>query len=122
MAKDKNQQPQPQGAETDAKALGKALWAVLQATIDAQIAGDKNHGWGAKDSMAVVENIVAEDAALSKVGDVTKYVLSEEATRMIAEVINPSAFRQQLEKAKRLNKSENVRKPGLDGLAEEFGS
>lgn len=121
MAKPKENTP-PQGEQTDAKALGKALWAVLQATIDAQIGGNKDHGWGAKDSLAVIENIVAEDAALSKCGDVVKYSLSDEAMRMIAEVINPSAFRQQLEKAKRLNKSENVRKAGLDALGEEFGS
>lgn len=117
--------PEQKAPESDAKALGKALWAALLATIDGQINGDRKHGWGAKDSMAVIENIVAEDAGLSKCGDVTKYVLSEEATRIISTVVNPSAFRQQLEDPKGLNRLDKVeakRTGSLKSMAAEFGS
>ncbi len=110
---------------SDAKQLGKALWATLVAILEAQINGNRSHGWGAKDSMAVIEGIVAEDASLSKCGDVAKFTLSEEALRIIGAVINPSAFRQQLEDPKglnRLDKVEGKRSGSLKGLAAEFGS
>ncbi len=113
----------PKSPESEAKQRGKALWATLISVVDAQIAGNRQHGWGAKDSMAVVENIVAEDATFSKCGDVAKFTLSEEALRIIGAVVNPSAFRQQLEAKdglNRLDKVEGKRQGSLKSLAAEF--
>ncbi len=112
-------------ADSEAKQRGKTLWAAMLAAVDGQIAGDRNHGWVGADSLATVEAIVAEDASLSKCGDVAKFTLSGEALAMISAVINPSAFRQQLEDPKGLNKldkSDAKRSGSLKSLAAEFGS
>ncbi len=125
MSKPKETPKEPTPEVSEAKQRGKALWSVYIATVDAQIAGNRQHGWVAADSMAVIENIVAEDAALSKCGDVAKFTLSAEALSFITAVVNPSGHRQQLEDPKglnRLDKSENKRGGSLKGLAAEFGS
>ncbi len=112
-------------AQAEAKRRGKALWATLVATIDAQIAGNRKAGWGQADSLAVIERIVAEDASLSKAGSVQQYTLSDEALLIIGNVVNPSAFRQQLEDPKglnRLDKVEGKRTGSLKKFQEEFGS
>ena len=111
----------PGEAKADPKARGKALFSVFNGTIAGQIAGDKSHGWGNKDSLAVIESIVAEDAALSE-GDVKQFTLSDEAMQFIGVVVNPSAFRQQLEGDGRLVKTETKRVGSLKNLASEFGS
>ena len=120
MAKPEQKQGE---AKADPKARGKALFAVFNGAVDGQIAGDKQHGWGNKDSLAVIESIVAEDAALSD-GDVKQFTLSDEALQFIGVVINPSAFRQQLEGKDdgRLTKVEAKRVGSLKNLASEFGS
>ena len=115
-------EPTPEVSE--AKARGKALWAVLISIVDARIAGDRKHGWVADDSMPVIEGLVAEDASLSKCGDVAKFTLSDEALAMIKAVVNPSGFRQQLEDPKglnRLDKSENKRGGSLKNLEAQYG-
>jgi hypothetical protein len=113
----------PGAAQADPKARGKALFASFNDAVNTQIAGDKAHGWGNKDSLAVVEAIVSKDAELSE-GDVTKYTLTDEALQFIGVVINPSAFRQQLESKDdgRLTKVEAKRVGSLKNLASEFGS
>jgi len=119
----KPEQQKPDAAKPDPKARGKALFSVFNGVVDSQIAGDKSHGWGNADSMAVIESIVAEDAALSD-GDVKQFTLSEEAMKLIAIVVNPSAFRQQLESKDdgRLTKVEGKRAGSLKSLKAEFGS
>ncbi len=81
-----------------------ALVAVLNQVIKSQLNGDKNHGWGADDSMAVIDAVVAKDAELSPKGTLAeKYTLSDEALDLVRAVVNPSAFRQILEAKKLLN-------------------
>jgi hypothetical protein len=123
MAKPETQKPQGDKPQADPKARGKALFGAFNAVVNAQIGGDKQHGWGNKDSMAVIESIVAEDAALND-GDVKQFTLSDEAMRIIALVVNPSAFRQQLESKDdgRLTKVEAKRTGSLKNLSAEFGS
>lgn len=118
-----DQKPESGKPQADPKARGKALFAVLNGVVDAQIAGDKSHGWGNQDSLAVIESIVAEDAAMSD-GDVKQFTLSDEALKCIAMVVNPSAFRQQLEGKKdgRLVKVEGKRSNSLEAMKAEFGS
>ncbi len=125
MAKETPKAPAPASPDSEAKQRGKALWATLVRIIDAQIAGNRKAGWGAKDSMAVIEGIVSNDAELSKCGDVSKFTLSDEAMLIIGNVVNPSAFRQQLEDPKglnRLDKVEGKRTGTIKGLMAEFGS
>lgn len=80
---------------------------AFQEAVKSQIGDNRNHGWGAKDSMAVIDAVVAADASeeiekLVKEGKQPgAYSLSAEATEFIEQVINPSAFRQKLESAKR---------------------
>lgn len=123
MGKEAPRQPEQPSAQADPKARGKALFAVFNGAVDGQIAGDKAHGWGNKDSIAVIESIVAEDAALSS-GDVRQFTLSDEALAFIAAVVNPSAFRQQLESKAdgRLTKVEAKRVGSLKNLVNQFKS
>jgi hypothetical protein len=107
----------------DGKARGKALFAEFNAAVNLQIGGDKHHGWGNKDSLAVIEAIVAKDVEFHE-GEAKTYTLSDEAIQFIGVVINPSAFRQQLESKDdgRLEKTETKRVGSLKNLASEFGS
>jgi hypothetical protein len=63
---------------------------VFLHSVKATIGGNKNHGWGADDSMAVIKALYA-----SEVGSEMDDVLAG----FIKKVVNPSAFRQELEKA-----------------------
>jgi hypothetical protein len=79
-----------------------ALGAEFSAAVIAQINDDRQHGWSAKDSMAVVEAIVAKDAELTPPDMLaSRFTLSDEAQSFILKVINPSQFRQVLESEKR---------------------
>ena len=80
-----------------------ALQKAFQAAVEGQIGENVNHGWGAEDSAAAIEAIVAEDASISAAegGELAKYSPSDPAMLLIKKVINPSAFRQVLEGAKR---------------------
>lgn len=99
----------------------KSLREVAQGAVISQIGSNKDHGWGVDDSLAVIDIIVAEDAsnAAEQGGTLDKYTLSEEATRWIRKVINPSACRQGLESEGLLNKSE-VRKVKAEKLFATF--
>ena len=84
------------------------LVEAFHAAIKGQIQGDTKHGWGQADSLAVIEAVVAEDAtqeAKKPGASLEKYTPSEAAMKLIAEVVNPSAFRQKLETKGILNKS-----------------
>lgn len=123
MAKPEQQKPQGDKPQADPKARGKALFAAFNAAVDAQIAGDKLHGWGNEDSMAVIEAIVAEDVNWHE-GEAKTYTLSDEAMKFIGIVVNPSAARQRFEDEDdgRLTKVVGKRSNSLKTLKAEFGS
>lgn len=82
--------------------------------VDECINGDKNHGWGANDSTKVIESIIAADASVYCDNTPTdkrdtefagRYTPSDVALSGIAAWVNPSAARQRLEKAGKLNKA-----------------
>ena len=58
-------------------------------TIVSAINGNREHGWGAEDSMKVITMVMLELAE----GTITV----EEGTPFVESVVNPSAFRQKLE-------------------------
>lgn len=62
---------------------------MYQKTVLGIVNGDKNHGWGIADSMAVI-------AAIYK--DETGEELPSEAREQIKSVVNPAAFHQILSK------------------------
>lgn len=86
--------------------------------IIAQISGDKNHGWGLKDSSGCIDSLIAdniEDIIAAK--GLPAELLSE-----IEQFINPSQLRQKLENAKpallnKANKTERAERR-FDGLVE----
>ena len=73
--------------------------------VHERIKGDKRHGWGVEDSVAIIESLIAEDAP-------DGYAPSEDLMKLVAIVVNPSAFRQQLEKAGDLVESGKKRAKG----------
>jgi NTP pyrophosphatase (non-canonical NTP hydrolase) len=80
----------------------KALNEVFAQAVKNQIGGNKDHGWGQKDSMGVIDELLAEcSEQIAK-----DKGASEELLSLIGQVVNPSAFRQTLERAKVLNKGE----------------
>jgi hypothetical protein len=107
-----------------AKAVIPAAIRAYDQTVTDLVGSDPNHGWGAKDSEMVIDAVIAADAEeqiplLIAAGKApTAYCPSVAAMAMIRRVINPSAHRQMLEKAKRkdgspvLNKSEGEKKRG----------
>jgi hypothetical protein len=113
----------PESAKADPKARGKALFAAFNAAVDGQIKGDKAHGWGNEDSLAVIEAVVAEDVNWHE-GEAKTYTLSDEAMKFIGIVVNPSAARQQFEHKDdgRLVKTESKRVGSLKAMKTEFGS
>ncbi len=105
------------------KALKQALWAAMQTAVNEQIGGDRKHGWVNDDSFAVIEAVVAEDAAQSK-AETGKYTLSDPASKLIRLVINPSAYRQKEEaEGGRLDKADAGKRSGsLSSIEKEFNS
>lgn len=93
--------------------------AVFNMSVRDRIGDDRNHGWGADDSMYVIEALITEALPEGQAAD-------DELLKRIRLVVNPSQWRQELEKAKRpdgqtvLAKSEGKRsaKPLLDLYAE----
>lgn len=68
---------------------------TYQTTVKKQINGDMNHGWGLKDSMAVIRALHLK---------ATGKEMTEEHQAMVQAVVNPSAARQAFAKAGLLNK------------------
>lgn len=86
--------------------------------IIANIGGDKNHGWGMKDSSGSIDSLIADN-----VEDIIKAKgLPAELLTEIEQFINPSQLRQKLENAKPplLNKTAKREKHErrFDGLTE----
>lgn len=74
---------------------------VVQSTGKARINGDKNHGWGVDDSLACIIAVIVEETGAKEIAENADFVSA------IRELINPSQFRQKLETAKVLNKTES---------------
>lgn len=79
--------------------------------IKDRINGNKNHGWGSDDSTEVIMAMIA-----SEVGEKP----DDEFASFVKAVVNPSQFRQALEKKGTLNKSENRRSGVLKSLMSEI--
>lgn len=104
-----NEQP----AQPEAKKL-----SVFQQTVKSQINGDKKHGWGVEDSLEVIIALIAEETGAT-VAD-----LKEASAKLIEEirlVVNPSQFRQRLETAGSLEKTEVKRNKTLKGVLDGLG-
>lgn len=81
-----------------------AVQKAFNEAVIGQINDDRNHGWGAADSKAVIEAVIMEDVLQFrevKENADKVYGPSAKAMELIGEVVNPSAFRQKLESAKR---------------------
>lgn len=106
-------QSDPPSKKNMEKILAEQIRETFQAAVVSQINGDREHGWVAADSMAVIEDVVAEDAKAAK----GAYKgLSPEAKQYIEYVINPSAARQSFERSGWLNvpkKDQPGRRGGL---------
>ena len=69
---------------------------TMKSSIAAQIAGNRQHGWGQVDSMAVIGDLLAEFAPeFAENADVRNAMLAG-----INQMVNPSAARQWLESSK----------------------
>lgn len=90
------------------------LKETFQAAVAARIKGNKEHGWGNEDSLAVILALIADNA-----GCEIKELEDDKAfSGAIRSVINPSAFRQKLESKGALNKSKSTREKADDLLAD----
>lgn len=69
---------------------------AFQKSVLAQINGNKDHGWGALDSLAVIKAIVKAETGKDLAGD---------AEAQVKSMVNPSQYRQILEDQKVLNES-----------------
>lgn len=82
--------------------LEARLTETFRESVKAQINDDRQHGWGIEDSRNVIVDVICEDAsAHNEEKPEQAYSPSKEAVELMARVINPSAFRQRLESAKR---------------------
>lgn len=80
--------------------------------IKAQVEKNAKKGWGNDDSLRVIIAVIANEtgANISELGEIGE---------IIKPLINPSAFRQSLEKAGILEKSQNeVKKTAIKNLIE----
>ena len=104
----------------------KEIIAAFRQSVKTQIDGDKRHGWGVEDSLAVVIDVSAQWAenipAIRQEDKVDKAFRSA-----IKEVINPSQFRQKIEgteeeveKGKALLLKGEGRKEKMKGMIEEL--
>lgn len=75
------------------------------------INGDKKHGWGVEDSLAVIKALCVDEMGESPDDEFFAYV---------KEVVNPSQFRQKLETAEILVKTESKRSKTLSILDKEY--
>ena len=92
---------------TDKDEAQEAVVETFAASVDAQLNGDKDHGWGATDSLAVIDDMLAEFAEAYAGADETSVAIVEALKQGMGKVINPSVFRQKLESKGKLNKAVN---------------
>ena len=74
---------------------------TYQQAVKSAINGDKNHGWGKEDSMAVIQALHVEANGKE---------MTPEHYAMVASVVNPSAARQAFAKAGLLNEETKKQK------------
>ena len=79
------------------------------ASVKQRINGDKNHGWGVDDSTEVILAVIANETGTTR-NDL------DGVANIIKGLVNPSAFRQQLENNGILNKGEKRTNKGLASL------
>ncbi len=82
---------------------------TYQTAVKEAIGGDKDHGWGIEDSMAVIEALFQK---------ATGEVMTDEHREMVKSVVNPSAARQAFAKAGLLSKE--TKKERVDKLFMQF--
>jgi hypothetical protein len=97
-----------------------ALEKTFQDAAKQAIGGDRQHGWGIKDSMEVIETVIVADAEAQHLArkpedPVNGYMPSDECLKLIELVVNPSQARQAFEKAGLL--AESTTKRHSKGLA-----
>lgn len=73
---------------------------VVQKAGKQRINNDKNHGWGVDDSLSCIIELIVNETGAEEIRD------NKELVSAIRELVNPSQFRQKLETAGVLNKSE----------------
>lgn len=76
----------------------KSLGEAFAASVQNRLGGNPEHGWGQDDSLAVMEDVVAEDAKLAAAAKKPYTGLSAEAKSISRALFNPSAFLQSLTK------------------------
>ena len=81
----------------------------FQRAVAKRINGDKNHGWGIEDSLAVVVDLLTDEGCEP----------TAECQCAIREVINPSQFRQKLETKGALNKQPS-KKAFVESMLADF--
>lgn len=87
---------------------------TFQTAVKAQINGDRKHGWGVEDSLAIIIALLADETGATA-DDIKKD--SAEMVACIKSVINPSAFRQKLEaKGGLLDEAESKRSGTIKGV------
>lgn len=102
-----------QKRESNDMATNNEAW---QSAVKAQINGDKQHGWGQQDSIAVIQAVLCNETGSS--AEDLKPLMA-----LIEPLVNPSAFRQKLESQGVLAKSEKKQREKnaiaglLDGIA-----
>ena len=106
QTKQENVQPQQPTAPPVRKDTSPK--AVFLDAVKTRIAGNKDHGWGVDDSMAVIKALWEDNT-----GEAMDSLYEEQVKR----VINPSAFRQRLEDAGALNKATRKVSSELASLA-----
>lgn len=74
---------------------------TFQKAVKARINGDKQHGWGVDDSLAVIVALLEDET-----GQANYPAANPDLIAAFKEVINPSQFRQKMETAGFLAKSE----------------
>lgn len=106
--------------------MEKELQKAMADAIKDRINEDRHHGWGADDSMAVIEAVIGEDASIEIARliaggkEPTLYTPTEAALKLIKRVVNPSAFRQWLEGQKRPDGETILAKSDKKGREREF--
>ena len=91
---------------------------TMKSSIATQIGGDRQHGWRQADSMAVIEDILAEVADDFNSTESGGQELREAVLTGINQLVNPSACRQWLESKDQLAKSEGRKSKNAKLFAE----
>lgn len=75
----------------------KEVGETFKSSITTQINSNRKHGWGQKDSMAVIEDMLAEFGGCFASAEENDIALAKAVMERINKLVNPSACRQWLE-------------------------